>query len=159
MSRFLTPDLTIITCGGKKRASPAPAQYLYTGSFFKHQRRTAIRMQSKRWMILSAKHGLLNPEEVIEPYNIRWGQTGEVTQDKIAHQISTLNLNPQALIISLGGAEYRTRIRAALHPDIPLYAPSLRLDSSSMGYQMAQMKSLQIYGGYPSHWLPQTIIK
>ena len=51
-----------------KRRSAAPAGDLYTSSLFVGRRRFVLG-SCDRWFILSALHGLLDPEQTIEPYD------------------------------------------------------------------------------------------
>ena len=52
-----------------KLPQAAPAADLYTGQAFKLASQLA-RLRSTRWAILSAKHGLVEPDAVIEPYDL-----------------------------------------------------------------------------------------
>lgn len=78
-------DLILIGCVKSKLEHPAPAKDLYTSALFRKERAYA-ESSGKPWFILSAKHGLLSPDEVIEPYEVYlktmpdayrawWGQT------------------------------------------------------------------------------------
>lgn len=58
----------LIPCGNAKLAHAAPARDLYTGSLFRLARRFAEARGP--WWILSAKHGLVHPDTVLEPYNV-----------------------------------------------------------------------------------------
>ena len=65
--------IILISCTNKKLEEIAPAKEMYTPSpFFRKMRAYAERFGDK-WFILSAKHHLLSPEEVIEPYNVFLG--------------------------------------------------------------------------------------
>jgi len=72
-------------------------------------------------MILSAQHGLVDPEEVLEPYDLtlrdldaaeraRWGS-------RVAHQLRDLCGDPIPPVVFLAGLPYR----AALTPHLPRY--------------------------------------
>ena len=61
--------LTLIACGRSKASHPLPARELYTGSFFRSARATAI-ATSPEWRIVSAKHGIVTPERVLAPYSV-----------------------------------------------------------------------------------------
>lgn len=60
--------IVIIGCGKAKLATKAPARDLYTGSLFATRRRYA-ESRASLWFVVSAKHGLLSPDEVISPYD------------------------------------------------------------------------------------------
>jgi len=57
----------LVSCVGSKRAEPAPARDLYQSDWFIKARRYVEAMGCP-WFILSAKHGLISPDEVIPPY-------------------------------------------------------------------------------------------
>lgn len=61
--------IALVSCVGKKGPSPAPAQDLYASPLFQRQREWAT-ARCDTWFILSGKHGLLRPEDVIEPYDL-----------------------------------------------------------------------------------------
>lgn len=58
----------LVSCGKEKLTSAAPARDMYQGDLFKKARRYAEANYDK-WFILSAKYGLLDPDQVIEPYD------------------------------------------------------------------------------------------
>jgi hypothetical protein len=62
--------VVIIGCGKAKASSAREARELYTGSLFRARRRFA-EATSSDWFILSARHGLLSPGVVVEPYELR----------------------------------------------------------------------------------------
>lgn len=61
-------NIILIGCGKEKRPYPAMAQNLYTGNLFLARREYAIRSR-RPWAILSAKHGLVLPAKLLEPYD------------------------------------------------------------------------------------------
>ncbi len=60
--------IALVACVSKKGAVSAPAKELYQSPWFKAARRY-VEHQGVEWFILSAKHHLMGPEQVIEPYN------------------------------------------------------------------------------------------
>lgn len=62
--------ITLVACGATKRTQPSAAKDLYVGDLFTKSRVWA-EQNSDRWYVLSAKHGLLYPDRVIEPYDRR----------------------------------------------------------------------------------------
>jgi hypothetical protein len=60
----------LVACGKSKRGHSSPAKDMYLGDLFKKSRAWAER-NADEWAILSAKHFLLEPEKVIEPYEQR----------------------------------------------------------------------------------------
>lgn len=64
----MTTTVVLVACASYKLDHPAPAAELYQSLWFKKARAYAETL-GDRWYILSAKHGLLAPEQVIEPYD------------------------------------------------------------------------------------------
>lgn len=62
--------VVLVGCGKEKLDRAAKAKDLYTGQLFRKARTYAERIGDE-WAILSAKHFLLSPEEVIKPYERR----------------------------------------------------------------------------------------
>jgi hypothetical protein len=64
--------VALVGCGKTKVAHPAPACQLYVGNLFTATRRyvEAQRLGGcfDAWYILSARYGLVHPDQVIEPY-------------------------------------------------------------------------------------------
>ncbi|MEX2551955.1 MAG: DUF6884 domain-containing protein [Actinomycetota bacterium] len=61
--------VVLVACAGTKVPRPAPAKDLYVSALFLKSRSYAERV-GYRWYILSAKHGLLGPEELVAPYDV-----------------------------------------------------------------------------------------
>lgn len=61
-------DALLIGCGASKLDHRARARELYTSTFFKEKVRFAEHL-GLPWAILSAKHGILKPDSLTEPYD------------------------------------------------------------------------------------------
>jgi hypothetical protein len=59
--------IALVACCKTKRSSPCPAKDLYTSPLFTKTRVLAER-HSDRWFILSAKYGLVSPDQLLAPY-------------------------------------------------------------------------------------------
>lgn len=57
----------LVSCVKTKLDEPAPARELYTSPLFRGAR-AAVEESCDRWFVLSAKHGLVEPDAVLEPY-------------------------------------------------------------------------------------------
>lgn len=57
----------LVGCVKTKIDRPAPAEDLYVSALFRG-RRAFVEATCDRWFILSAKHGLVAPDDVLEPY-------------------------------------------------------------------------------------------
>jgi hypothetical protein len=63
-------EIALISCTKLKQDYICQAQKMYLPSALFRKASTYIRNNYDVWFILSAKYGLLKPEEIIEPYNI-----------------------------------------------------------------------------------------
>lgn len=79
-------DLILVSCVKEKRPDPAPAKDLYTSPLFARERRHA-EASGKPWFILSAKHGLVDPDQVLEPYDLRLSDTPPSYQSAWGHRV------------------------------------------------------------------------
>lgn len=62
-------DIALISCTKSKRSSPSPAALLYTSALF-NKSLLYSQTTAQRTYILSAKHGLLNLDDTIDPYEL-----------------------------------------------------------------------------------------
>ena len=61
-------DIMLVGCVKSKRPHGAAAQDLYTSDYFSKMRAYA-ESTGRPWFVLSAKHGLVSPDEWLEPYD------------------------------------------------------------------------------------------
>lgn len=130
--RKVGETLVIVPCGQAKiwakdpMAGPVEARDAYVGGPFKVNRAYAERF-ADRWLILSAKYGLISPDFMIdEPYNITFKdpRTGPVDIATLREQVEAQRLTRFDPIIVLGGMEYQMAARAAFTTNAArLYAP------------------------------------
>ena len=115
--------LIIIPCSKTKiwdqipDAGPTPAKDAYTSSYFRLNRQYAETFTDS-WRILSAKYGLLHPDQTITAYNATFNHPGRrlVTVELLQEQILSQNLRDHLRIIGLGGKAYRTMLKQAFAP-------------------------------------------
>lgn len=79
-------DLVLVGCVKTKRAVPAPARDLYVSASFDGGRMMAERSGAP-WYVLSAKHGLVHPDEVIEPYDVYLRGMGSAYRAEWGHRV------------------------------------------------------------------------
>ncbi|MFE6967114.1 DUF6884 domain-containing protein [Agromyces sp. NPDC057679] len=115
----------LVGCAGQKLQRPAPARDLYVSQLF---RKTSayVERHCDAWYILSAKHGLVHPDTVLEPYNVRlgdvktgppvWGWAKNVTE-QLNDTLADVD-DPHLLV--LAGEQYRTILRLT---DLPFEVP------------------------------------
>ncbi len=80
------PDLVLVGCVKQKRSAPSPAQELYTSALFR-KARAYVEQTGARWFILSAKHGLVRPTAVLEPYDLAMAATPTGYRREWARQV------------------------------------------------------------------------
>lgn len=73
-------ELVVIPCSATKLDRTAPAEDLYIGPYHRMCRRAAESLGG-RLVILSARHGLLTPQTVLDPYNHRYGQQDSISPE------------------------------------------------------------------------------
>jgi hypothetical protein len=69
--------LRLVGCGKTKAAAPCPAKELYLGQLFRLAR-AHVEATGDDWAILSAKHGLVWPDDLVEPYEQRMHTSSEM---------------------------------------------------------------------------------
>lgn len=103
----------IIPCGFKKRAVKCRASELYQGPYFNMNLKWARSVAADECIfILSAKHGFLRLNNVVEPYDLKMGQSDCISPDTVSMQASILGLY-QATIYAVGGEKYLTTLKEA----------------------------------------------
>lgn len=107
--------IILVACGSQKLDHAAEARDLYTGDLFKKARAYAEKF-GYSWRILSAKHGLIDPERVIEPYDEFLGNMTaskrEAWVELVRKQFWNGDHRP---VIILAGAAYREPFEAIEH--------------------------------------------
>jgi hypothetical protein len=68
------PDVVLVGCVKQKLDHPAAARDLYISSLFRKERAYAEAARV-RWLILSAKHGVVEPHDVLAPYDLQLSKT------------------------------------------------------------------------------------
>lgn len=111
----------LIPCGKRKREKSAPAKDLYTSALFKRHRAYAESLGAP-WFILSAKHGLLHPDELVEPYNV------------------TMNKMPKS-----AREDWSLRVQRQLDPHIELTGNTVVM-TCGVNYQSGLLEWFQLRG-------------
>ncbi|MFK4706064.1 hypothetical protein ABIC83_002903 [Roseateles asaccharophilus] len=118
--------LVLVACGAQKLPHAAAAQDLYTGDLFKKSRAWAERFGS-RWMILSAKHGLVAPDQVIEPYDVTLNLLGldalAEWDTRVSAEFARLGLDSYGSargVVVLAGRRYRRWIESRPGVEVPM---------------------------------------
>jgi hypothetical protein len=76
----------LVACVATKAKEPSPARDLYVSPLFRGRRRYVER-SCERWFILSARHGLLEPERLLEPYDDALGDIPTSARRRWSEQV------------------------------------------------------------------------
>lgn len=103
--------IVLISCVSKKLAHPARAQDLYVSPLFRLNLAYARKLEPDAIYILSAKHGLLDLNTEIEPYNLTLNKMStrqvQVWVDQVLEQLKgRVDLSKDHFVL-LAGQKYR----------------------------------------------------
>lgn len=101
----------LVGCVKAKLSHSAPAQELYVSSLFRGRRDFVVR-SCDRWFVLSALHGLVTPEQVLEPYDVSLVGASRVVRrgwaERVLRQIDDDIGAVSGFVIELhAGSDYR----------------------------------------------------
>lgn len=104
--------ICIVSCVKQKKNTQQQAKDLYISDWFIKAARYA-EITSDQWYIVSAKYGLLDVDEIIEPYDLSLRQMTEAAKSewsrKVFQQLVPL-LKSTDDIVFLAGIEYRKHL-------------------------------------------------
>ncbi len=130
----------LIACVAQKANEPLPAEDLYVSDWFKKARsyvKYQMRPQDK-WYILSAKYHLVEPRQVISPYNETLNTMRKPDRRRWATRVLSQLLpmtNAGDTIIMLAGIRYREALETALRAH--RYAVEVPMAGLGIGEQKA----------------------
>ncbi len=102
----------LVACVSLKREQQAAARDLYISPLFV-KARAFVEQRCNRWFILSALHGLVDPEDVIRPYDLTLNKLNSAERHRWASGIRSqldVALRPRSRVILLAGVRYRDGI-------------------------------------------------
>ena len=132
--------LHLVQCVGKKADAPCAAKDLYVSPWFKKARRY-VEKQGGPWFILSAQHGLVAPDQVVEPYNRTLSQmtagTRKLWAEKTAAELASelRARNPKRLVV-LAGELYREFLAEPVLEDLLNIGISTPMEDMGIGEQL-----------------------
>src|SRR5687767_11754982 len=92
----------LVGCVKGKQAEERPAQDLYRSPLWRARKEYALR-SGRRWFILSALYGLLDPDELIAPYDLALADVSAVERrawaEEVAHSLEQ-RVGPLAVVTS-----------------------------------------------------------
>jgi len=133
----LDDALVLVSCVKTKLDHPAPAKDLYCSAWF-GKVRALIEESSADWLVLSALHGLVGPDEIIEPYEVTLNQMRVRARRDWANQVLA-DLLPKAsaypAVVFFAGQRYREFLEE------PLKAAGARVSVPMKGLQLGHQLS------------------
>lgn len=135
--------VAFVSCVKSKHGSAAPARDLYVSQLFRGLRCYA-ETHADVWYILSAEHGVLFPDQVVEPYERTLNTMNK--EDRVAWarrvQQQILDVLPDdSEVILLVGMRYREEIEPFLRErGISVTVP---LEGLGIGRQLQELKRLR----------------
>ena len=130
----------LVSCVGQKATEPRRAEDLYVSDWFRKARRY-VKEQDGSWYILSAKYGLLEPSETIEPYEATLKRMRVI--ERRAWTVHVLKRLQQVLrsddaVVVLEGQAYRE----FLVPELERlgYSVSIPMEGLTIGRQLKWLK-------------------
>lgn len=134
------PRLILVGCVKTKVNRPAPARDLYASPLWWRRRRYA-ESTGMPWVILSAEHGMVEPDTVLEPYDRYLGNEpasyrrtwSQRTADQVLGKLRNLGL--EAVEVHAGAAYLNNGLEARLRrAGVEVFKP---LEGLSFGEQLA----------------------
>lgn len=124
--------LIIVACAKQKLAVKAPARDLYTSPLFSLSWRWAEATE-QQIVVLSAKHGIVGTDDVLEPYDTFLGNLGRAEVARLTDLVRQ-QLAPHATerMIVLGGKDYVSLVRRAV-PNADVVEP---MHGLSLGHRL-----------------------
>ncbi len=117
--------IVFLSCVKSKRGYPCRAGDMYTSPLFHKMMTYARRLHPKRIFILSAKYGLLNPDDMIEPYEqtlktMKVNERQRWARDVLSDLARCCDLETDRFIF-LAGLPYRENLVPHLkHYEVPM---------------------------------------
>lgn len=134
--------VALIACSKSKADQPSPAADLYTSALFEKSK-TYAHERADKWFILSAKHGILDPKVVIEPYDKTLKKMPKneraAWSEKVFERLRQ-HLAPGDHILFVAGKDYREFLAAKLTASG--FSVQTPLEGLSLGMQLRTLDRL-----------------
>lgn len=106
--------VALVACAAAKLTSPSAARDLYVSSLFRKSR-AYVEANADSWFVLSAKHGLVAPDRVIEPYDVTLNAMPVAERRRWSEQVNRQLaevVGPGDRLLVLAGARYREGVES-----------------------------------------------
>mgnify|MGYP004512993149 CR=1 FL=1 len=137
--------ILLVSCGRRKSSVPCQAKEMYN-SFRFQQIKTIAENLNLKWYIMSAKYGLLNPESVIEPYDMCLTQCSDEYQQKWAQCIVSkfVGLDKNTTFAVIANDDYSRNIVPLLVAEgFSVIAPFIQKNEEEVAYYMQRSRYVE----------------
>jgi len=118
--------LIILGCSGKKRNNRSPASDLYLSDRFTIGR-NICKEYSEKWLILSAKYGLIDPSAIVDPYDLTLSDLDNRSVEKwvieVSNDIKSVLLEKQPVIFIGDPTYFKDVSKNLIKQNIIIYIP------------------------------------
>lgn len=141
----LSDSLVLVSCVKSKLTRPAPAKDLYVSAWFQ-KARALVEKHKASWFILSALHGLVPPDKVIEPYELTLKTMKAADRrawaERVWRDLKPL-LKEKHRVTFLAGMSYREFLAGKLNSngtpfDVPMEGLPQGMQLSWLGARLAE---------------------
>ncbi len=137
-TKKIAKRIALIACSKSKADSKSKAENLYTGKLFKLSLAYAKNLQIDKIYILSAKHGLLDMNAIIEPYDLcLWSKNKAervIWSEKVIKQLKEVTNISEDHFYIFAGIPYREGLLSSLQNY------TIPLEGLTQGRQMQYLK-------------------
>jgi hypothetical protein len=132
-------NIGLVACARTKADHPTAARDLYVSPLFRAARAYAERRYgADHWLILSARHGLVDPDTILEPYDLSLYQLGvrerEAWGDRVAIELT--DRFPAGTVLWFhAGALYRDAIASVVAHEVRFPVAGLRIGEQLAWYR------------------------
>lgn len=127
----------VVACSGPKLDHAAPAGELYQGSATLHALAAARQLAAQdggQVLILSALHGLVQLDQVVEPYNVTMTDAESITAGNLAYIAASCGISYGDEVYALLPRVYFQRLNDALQL-LDVYPQDVYEGCAGIGYQ------------------------
>lgn len=138
----MAPRIALVSCVKTKRPTRSPAGDLYISPLFKGLRAYAT-ANADSWYVLSAEHGLLRPDEPVDPYERTLNgmpRSARLEWARRVHAQMLATLPAGAEIVMLAGVNYRADIVPFLRSHG--FSVTIPFEGLPFGKQLQKLKLL-----------------
>lgn len=137
----------LVSCVSSKADKPCQARDLYQSEWFRRARRY-VESKGTPWYILSAEHGVLDPNDLVAPYERTLNKMpiSERRQwaERVSQKLAAL-IAPESQIVILAGKPYREFLipylrRMARRVEVPMEGLRIGEQVSWLGKQLVQVE-------------------